>query len=282
MCVRGVTVLLRKQFFIALLFQILFSAVFIGALYMLSIELTGILLFLLALLLLLVYSLLNVHILLEPQRDSIQKLKHYADEVLHEINVPVATILSNCEMIHKSCSETNIRRLQRIEASAKRLQSLYQQMEYEVSHQIKRTERVGVDELLNEMVDEFKSVHKSRIFILDLERLDAKLDRIGFMSAISNLIDNAIKYSDVDSTISVTLEEAALSITDAGKGMDALQLLKIFDAYYQESRLNQGYGLGLSVVKRFCDESNIALRVNSEPGEGTTFILDLKEVAYAK
>jgi signal transduction histidine kinase len=58
--------------------------------------------------------------------------------------------------------------------------------------------------------------------------------------------------------------------------MDENEILRIFERYYQGDRSSRGEGIGLSLVKRFCDENAIVLRFRSRKGEGTEVLLELE------
>jgi len=60
--------------------------------------------------------------------------------------------------------------------------------------------------------------------------------------------------------------------------MDEVELLKIFDNYYQSNSTVQGFGIGLSMVKRFCDKHNIELHFDSQVNRGTTVSLKFKDI----
>lgn len=272
----------RNEWISALVFHLLLALILIVSVIFLYTRLSITLFVAVVLILLVLYTLISLRVLLEPQRRSMRALQHYTDTLLHEINVPVATILSNSDLIKRGCDEQILKRVSRIERAAKRLHHLYEEMEYRIkqSHAIQQVDVVSVDNMLQQLVDEFQSVHTSRIFRLHLERLDAKLDRIGLISVFSNLLDNAIKYSNSASAITVTITGSAVHICDEGRGMDAVERLRIFEAFYQENQKNRGIGLGLSVVKSYCDQYHIALHIVSKPLEGTTISLDFSEVNH--
>ena len=76
----------------------------------------------------------------------------------------------------------------------------------------------------------------------------------------------------------IKIKDNLLIIKDYGKGMDANELLKIYDRYYQGDKSYKGSGIGLSVVKEFCDNNKIEIRINSTPNIGTTVILDFRKL----
>jgi two-component system phosphate regulon sensor histidine kinase PhoR len=108
---------------------------------------------------------------------------------------------------------------------------------------------------------------------------DAELLQI----AISNLVENGIKYSPIPARISIHIEEKMsgwhLSIKDQGIGIPQADLEHIFDRFYRvdkaRSRKSGGVGLGLSIVKKVVELHQGTIRVESSLGEGTNFILTL-------
>jgi PAS domain S-box-containing protein len=112
-------------------------------------------------------------------------------------------------------------------------------------------------------------------------------DEYSITLAISNLIDNAIKYTDKGS-INIILhkgnnEDIILDVIDPGIGISKEFLEKIFEPYHQEqtgySRAYDGIGLGLSLVKRVLILNDAAISVESKKGEGTTFSINFgKEI----
>lgn len=101
------------------------------------------------------------------------------------------------------------------------------------------------------------------------------LDRKGFGKVIDNLVDNGVKYSPSAALITLSLHDNKLSICDEGLGMDEMTLVHIFDRYYQSDSTMAGYGIGLGLVKRYCDRYKIGLHVHSQLGEGTCVTLEL-------
>lgn len=118
---------------------------------------------------------------------------------------------------------------------------------------------------------QFKTTEKSAIVLAD---------EYSVTQAISNLLDNAIKYTH-EGGITVRLEAAnchyRLTIRDTGIGMAPDYLNHIYDIFSQESsgytKQYQGIGLGLALVKRYCDLNGFSTTVTSTPGTGTTFTI---------
>ena len=109
----------------------------------------------------------------------------------------------------------------------------------------------------------------------------SKIDRIDQM--MINLIDNAIKYTNERGQITVKLERkdnsAVITIEDNGIGIPADDIPRLFDRFYRvdksRGRALGGTGLGLSIVAHIVDLLNGTIKVNSELGKGTMFIIRL-------
>lgn len=97
--------------------------------------------------------------------------------------------------------------------------------------------------------------------------------------AVTNLLDNAAKWSPPDGVIRVRLGDGVLTVTDEGPGISAEDLPHIFNRFYRssEARTLPGSGLGLSIVKRAAERHGGTVDVSSPTGGGTTFTLVLPE-----
>jgi signal transduction histidine kinase len=128
--------------------------------------------------------------------------------------------------------------------------------------------------LIIERVEEMKLL-KRNPFILKLEPHTVYVDKIGFEKVLDNLISNAMKYSEKSSTIEIILKDNMLNIIDHGIGMDETELISIYERYYQLDNASYGEGIGLALVKAYCDDEKIKIRINSIKNEGTEVSLDL-------
>lgn len=99
--------------------------------------------------------------------------------------------------------------------------------------------------------------------------------------AVTNLLDNAAKWSPAGGEIRVRLTDGVLTVADDGAGINEQDLPHIFDRFYRssEARTLPGSGLGLSIVKRAAERHGGTVEVESPPGRGTTFTLRLPEAS---
>jgi two-component system phosphate regulon sensor histidine kinase PhoR len=101
--------------------------------------------------------------------------------------------------------------------------------------------------------------------------------------AIVNILDNAVKYSPVESKVHIEAvlgkEDLFIHIKDHGPGIPNQHLSRLFERFYRvdkaRSRKLGGTGLGLAIVKHICQVHGGKVSVESEPGKGSTFTIRL-------
>ncbi len=126
-------------------------------------------------------------------------------------------------------------------------------------------------------------------FSFEAENPFIKADKYCVQQAISNLLDNALKYTD-KGIVSVSLQEKEnqliLKISDTGIGMSKEYQKHIFELFSQESvgytKKYQGVGLGLALTKRYLDLNEISIKVESKKDVGTTFTLVFTQILKPK
>ncbi len=234
-------------------------------------------LFLLSIVVAVVISKLSI----EPLKDHFEKLEAYLKETLHELNLPVSTINANTKMLRKTLDdEKSLKRLDRIEKASQMLHERYSELDYLIKKQMQqeKIETFDLKTVLEQRLELLQSLYSHVEFRSDLEAISLNLDRIGLQKVVDNLIDNAVKYSTAPIVVEMTLKNGILSIKDNGCGMDELALIKIFDRYYQSDEKISGFGIGLALVKNYCDRHKIKLHVKSKLKYGTEMILDFQGV----
>jgi two-component system, OmpR family, sensor kinase len=219
---------------------------------------------------------------IEPLVSHFETLERFSKETLHELNIPVSTIMTNAQMLEKHCDDEKARkRIGRISAACDLLRARYGELDYLIKRQMQKeqVESVELSKLLKERREALQEIYPDYRFEVDLEPISLKLDRMGFVKVVDNLLENAVKNSPSGTTVHILLSNKSLQIRDEGRGMDEVELFKVFDRYYQSDNSLPGYGIGLDLVKRYCDRYKIGLNIDSKPGQGTTVTLNLSEVA---
>ncbi len=213
--------------------------------------------------------------------DTSVLLDNLLKETLHELNIPIATILANVKLLKKGESDLKkIKRLQRIQKASNQLERLYKSLDYYIKKEIQKVEYEIFDakEAVNEAIGLVEGVRKNIEIKKEIKSVFIKCDKEGFIKSIINLLSNAIKYNKDNGWVKVILKDEVLIIEDGGIGMEESELVKIFERFYQIKKSKDGYGLGLSIVKSFCDENKIKISIFSKKGTGTRVALSLKNI----
>lgn len=145
---------------------------------------------------------------------------------------------------------------------------------------------VDPSRVVEDVVESYRFPIEQQGFTLkvDVEPLpELHIDKDAIAQALINLINNAIKYSEVDKAVAVAGkrvgDEVHISVADQGIGIPRSEQKKIFDKFYRvESSLvheTKGSGLGLSLVRHIMEAHGGDVRVDSAPGKGSTFTLVL-------
>lgn len=220
--------------------------------------------------------------ILKPLFKSDEKLEQSIKETIHELNIPVSTIKMNTQLLEKSLNdEKSLKRLERIKQASNNLLKLYENMEYNIKKEIDKIDKKEfyLDEIIRDSCDKFEDIKNGTKIFINVPNIKVLTDLNGFEKTIDNLISNAIKYnSKINPEIIISYKDFTLSIFNRGERIDTNNLLIIFDKYYQENPSNDGFGLGLSMVKEFCDKNKISININTKGEEGNFFNLNLKNI----
>ncbi|WP_228144675.1 ATP-binding protein [Poseidonibacter parvus] len=128
-----------------------------------------------------------------------------------------------------------------------------------------------IKNILNDITSDLEDKYKNREIIISGEDIDLKVDETLISMAISNLIENALKYSEDE--VFVELTDNSIIIKDKGIGIEAKELEKIRNKFYRVSNngWNNSLGLGLFIVQAILSLHNFKLEINSEFNKGSEF-----------
>ena len=231
--------------------------------------------FLFSFILLLFVGYFIAKLFLKPMRESIQMLDRFIKDTTHELNTPIAAILSNIQMINKdNIDEKLAKKINRIEIGAKTISNIYEDLTFvSLNNQIiSNNEKLYFSQILNQRVDFFKSIASSKQieFILDIkENVFIVCDVKKLSKLIDNILSNAIKYNKFQGFIKVTLKDKILIIEDSGKGMSKDNLSNLFTRYKRFDKSVGGFGIGLNIVSLIAKEYDFKIDVISKIDVGT-------------
>ena len=231
--------------------------------------------------------------LLERLRKAFLREKRFISDVSHELKTPISVIQMQCEIaLRKERDSKEYKKaLETIKDTISLMSSLVEKM-----LMVSRLERVDKS-VFSEV--ELSSVLKSAYELLkgradecdidlDLnipnEPIFVKGDKTLLVEMFVNLIDNAIKYNNKGGCVLVEVEKLGSSvvvkISDTGIGISEDEVEKVFEEFYRadksRSKDREGFGLGLSIVKKIAQLHGIEIKINSSANAGTTFYLVFK------
>ena len=220
-------------------------------------------------------------LLLKPVKDQVQALNRFIKDATHEINTPVtALIMSVSALKKKGIGDPKL--LRHISISAKQISYIYNSLSH-VSfsgHHKEEKKRFDLKKEILKNITFFEEIAAARniLFQTDLYSTYVTMDKESAGKLINNLLSNAVKYSHPNTTITVTLKEGKLSVEDKGIGISEEDRTLILKRYKRATEVGGGFGIGLDIVNTICQRYGIGLTIESKEGEGSTFILDVRNV----
>lgn len=218
-----------------------------------------------------------VKIALKPLEDKIVTLNRFIKDSTHELNTPLSVILMSIEQLEQQNLENNAK-FTRIKLAAKSLSGVYSDLVfYNFPNTLEtKKEKLDLKILLEERLEYFKVFFEQKKILLrlDLNQANIFAAKSQISKLIDNLLSNAIKYNKKGGTISIILKTNFLSIADTGCGILKSNLNRIFDRYARFNTDQGGFGIGLSLVKKVCDDNDIKIICESVENEGSVFKLN--------
>ncbi|QKF61049.1 sensor histidine kinase [Campylobacter curvus] len=206
-----------------------------------------------------------IRLSLRPLYERIEFLDGFIRDTTHEINTPLSVILMSIELFKSDPAKY----LSNIKTAATTIANLYEDL---VALRLKNgandeKERLDLTRMLSERIEYFStSIEQKNINLkLDLAN-DVSLftSKFKLRKIIDNLLSNAVKYCNEGGNISVNLTPGELNIKNSGKGIAKQNLPHIFELYTRFDEQNGGFGIGLNIVKKFCDELNFKITCQSD------------------
>lgn len=227
-----------------------------------------------------------------PIQQSVQILRSFVADASHELNTPLTILQARIESLERKLAKLGIQQ-EDLTIAAKSLVRLNQVVNdllllSEVEDPISEitTASVNLNSLIHQLVDEMNDRFTAKniaFTVTELSHVSIKGNSQALHRLLSNLLENALRYTDQGGRVSLTLEssdkEARINVCDTGIGIPVESLPRIFDRFFRvdksRSRDSGGTGLGLAIAKAIADAHKGAISVESVLGEGTTFTVTL-------
>ena len=230
---------------------------------------------------------------LKRLNEEVLELTHsrlvFFTNISHELRTPLTLIADPVEMLldDRSIKGRSRELLQMVQRNALSLQQLVgsildfrkiQNGKMELS-----LSRFDLPEALQQWTGDFAMTAQRKKIQLQLDTThffssaDVVADKEKLARVVFNLLSNALKYTPAGGFIHVSLadegERLRIEVQDSGKGIDKEELTKVFERFFQAKGAASGTGIGLALVKSFVELHHGEVKVESEPGKGTCFIV---------
>jgi two-component system, sensor histidine kinase and response regulator len=224
---------------------------------------------------------------LEKQR--VQLLTGFIRDTSHEFRNPLAVIQSSLYIIQKTNSpEKREEKLLSIRYQVERLAQLVDRLVMMTqldSGMLFSLHKQNVNSLVQQVTDTMRTAFAEKNLTVQLQLTKTlptiEVDAIHLAEALSQLIDNAVRYSLPNGTVTIETNYQAewltIAIADTGIGISDEALPRIFERFYRydEAHSTPGFGLGLSIAQKIIELHGGRIEVQSEAGKGSRFVIYL-------
>ncbi len=219
----------------------------------------------------------------------LERERNFTSNASHELRTPLTVIRVATDMIAaETClSPTAQRSVARIQKASREMESLIEGFlllarEDDLGH---AEHPYWISEAVGDEVEKAQMLLRGKPVTLSTAvEGDFRIDVPYYVCSIviGNLIRNACHYTDAG-RIEVVVGQGQVRVRDTGIGMDAAQLARVFDLFYRgENGNTAGKGIGMTLVKRFCDRFGWRIELASTPGEGTVATLSIPAASYSE
>lgn len=210
--------------------------------------------------------------LMKAQVEAAEKRKELTSALAHDIKTPLFIISGYAQNLKENINtDKRDHYIDRIIERTKEVNLIVHQMlnltKLDSPDLELIREDTNVEELLNDILTDYTNLPDNRT-IKNTKKANCFVfaDKYAFNRAIRNIIDNAVKYSDKQTVISIEYDERALSVSNVASGIIKAQVEHFTEVYYRasNSREKDGSGLGLAAVKSIADMHGFNLDVKLE------------------
>jgi signal transduction histidine kinase len=229
---------------------------------------------------------------LKPLEAAMELQNRFTSDAAHELRTPLTAMKAEIEVAlrggdlkaddTRELLQSNLEEIGKLETLSAGLLKLAQ---YEEGAALSGAGTVELGAVVNESVDRVRRSAEPRGIEVNLDVNEATVpgDRNSLVEMLVILLDNGIKYSDDNTTITVSTRlqrrHAEITVADEGYGIGKDDLGHVFDRLYRgklpASKQVEGYGLGLSIARRIAEMHRGSIGIESAPGVGTTVTVEL-------
>jgi signal transduction histidine kinase len=217
--------------------------------------------------------------------------KQMTADIAHELRTPLSLIIGHAEAVHDGVLPASAENFEIIREEAERLEKLVNDLRTlslaDAGELSAEFQLVDVNKLLSDVQSHYLIPFANKRVTLDFNpasiALDANLDPLRFSQALTNILDNALRYTREEGRVTITVKqignEIEVAIADNGEGVTPEEAAHLFDRFYRadESRTRDdgGSGLGLAITKSIIEMHKGRIWAESEKGKGLKMIIRL-------
>jgi two-component system OmpR family sensor kinase len=230
-------------------------------------------------------------ILVIEDRTEIQLLNKVKSDFIsslsHELRTPLSVAKGNAHILNDFLEDDKFKNyVNKISDSINKIENIISQLTMlsmaQLGNYVIKPEILDTKPLVEEVINDLngKIINKNIEIKLNIEADVLNGDKFILYTILRNLISNAIKYSYKNSKINVTINENEIIVEDFGIGIREEEKKRIFERFFrgnESPKYAKGSGLGLAVVKYFCEIANYKIKFDSKWMIGSKFIVELKQ-----
>jgi two-component system sensor histidine kinase/response regulator len=231
--------------------------------------------------------------LIKKLSESVKELELFLYRASHDLRAPIATQLGLLHLLKTEITGEAKIYVQKIEEMISRLEHTLEkikQLSCRTKELVEKKLSSNMEQLVANSMEKFKKdiLEKGiRIETQFVSNPDHYFDRSTVQIILDNVIENAIQFSRpgvdsfirIETWISVADDHLQMSIEDNGTGIPLAVMDKIYDPFFRGSIKSTGNGLGLFVVKKFCEVNHYDIKVESDAASWTKFTLSIPNAA---
>ncbi len=227
---------------------------------------------------------------LEPMKQSFKRLQQFTADVSHELRNPLSSIGMATELMlchREQMQPSDVKKLEMIDSAAAQMKRLVEDLRF-----LSRTDAgattvqerltISLDELLRALAEQFEPIAQLKGITFQAKLpagLSVKGDVNQLSRLFSNLLENALKYTEAGGSVTLSLGKsrgnAVISVTDTGIGIAAEYLPFVFQRFWRSeqarSQQQEGLGLGLAIAQAIAQQHGGEITVSSKVGVGSCF-----------
>jgi two-component system, OmpR family, sensor kinase len=196
---------------------------------------------------------------IKPFEDAMEKLDIFSKDFIHDLNTPITSMKLNVKLIQKDTSIKSYKAVERLNKSLLEISELHQNLNLLLEEKTFMLEWLEVPYLVYNVVQTQEQLYPNIRWYFECQNIQVYSNAKALRQILNNLLSNACKYNSTQASVTIKCYDNILIVEDSGIGIKDTEL--IFKREYKETE--EGFGIGLDIVKRLCDALNISVYAES-------------------